>query len=56
MDHPSAWLAGFIPDLPTPFDQNDKIDLASFKRLCERQIDTGTTALVVGKRPVKVPH
>jgi 4-hydroxy-tetrahydrodipicolinate synthase len=49
VDHPSAWLAGYIPDLPTPFDQNDKIDLASFERLCERQIDAGTTALVVGE-------
>jgi 4-hydroxy-tetrahydrodipicolinate synthase len=49
MDHPSAWLAGYMPDLPTPFDQNDKIDLASFERLCERQIDAGTTALVVGE-------
>jgi hypothetical protein len=49
VDHPSAWLAGYIPDLPTPFDQNNKIDLASFERLCERQIDAGTTALVVGE-------
>lgn len=49
MDHPNAWLTGYIPDLPTPFDHNDKIDLASFERLCERQIDAGATALVVGE-------
>jgi 4-hydroxy-tetrahydrodipicolinate synthase len=56
MDHPTAWLAGYIPDLPTPFDQNDTIDLASFERLCERQIDAGANALVAGKRPVKILH
>jgi 4-hydroxy-tetrahydrodipicolinate synthase len=49
VDHPNARLAGYIPDLPTPFDQNGKIDLASFERLCEREIDAGTTALVVGE-------
>src|SRR4030088_1802389 len=44
---PSAWLAGYIPDLPTPFDENDRIDLTAFARLCERQIEAGVSAIVV---------
>ena len=43
------WLAGCIPDLPTPFDANDTIDTTAFARLCERQIDAGVPALVVGE-------
>ena len=45
--HPAAWLAGYIPDLPTPFDDNDRIDLAAFVNLCERQIEAGVPAIVV---------
>ena len=45
--HPATWLAGYIPDLPTPFDENDRIDLAAFARLCERQIEAGLPAIVV---------
>jgi 4-hydroxy-tetrahydrodipicolinate synthase len=45
--HPATWLAGYIPDLPTPFDENDRIDLAAFARLCERQIEAGVPAIVV---------
>jgi 4-hydroxy-tetrahydrodipicolinate synthase len=45
----SAWLSGRIPDLPTPFDHRDRIDLAAFARLCERQIAAGCSALVVGE-------
>src|SRR5215470_16317103 len=44
---PSAWLTGFIPDLPTPFDAADAIDLKAFAALCERQISAGVPALVV---------
>ena len=47
--HPATWLSGFIPDLPTPFDEGDRLDLTAFARLCERQIDAGVTAIVVGE-------
>jgi 4-hydroxy-tetrahydrodipicolinate synthase len=43
------WLAGFIPDLPTPFDEAGEIDLAAFARLCERQIEAGVSAIVAGE-------
>ena len=46
---PAIWLAGYIPDLPTPFDDQGKVDLAAFARLCERQIDAGAPAIVVGE-------
>jgi 4-hydroxy-tetrahydrodipicolinate synthase len=46
---PATWLAGYIPDLPTPFDSIHEIDLAAFRELCERQIAAGATALVVGE-------
>src|SRR5882762_1795882 len=45
--NPATWLAGYIPDLPTPFDENDRIDLPAFARLCERQIEAGVPAIVV---------
>ncbi|UZE46976.1 4-hydroxy-tetrahydrodipicolinate synthase [Rhodopseudomonas sp. P2A-2r] len=47
--HRTAWLAGCIPDLPTPFDDSDSIDLVALARLCERQIAAGCTAIVVGE-------
>src|ERR1700738_797705 len=47
--HPSTWLPGYIPDLPTPFDESDRIDLAAFAKLCERQIEAGVSAIVVGE-------
>jgi 4-hydroxy-tetrahydrodipicolinate synthase len=43
------WLAGYIPDLPTPFDENGELDLDAFALLCERQIACGAAALVVGE-------
>jgi len=49
MNHPATWLSGYIPDLPTPFDAAGELDLAAFRRLCERQIAAGVTALVVGE-------
>ncbi|EKS39943.1 4-hydroxy-tetrahydrodipicolinate synthase [Afipia clevelandensis] len=49
MIHPATWLMGYIPDLPTPFDSGGELDLAAFRGLCERQIATGATALVVGE-------
>jgi 4-hydroxy-tetrahydrodipicolinate synthase len=45
--NPATWLAGYIPDLPTPFDENDRIDFAAIVRLCERQIEAGVPAIVV---------
>jgi 4-hydroxy-tetrahydrodipicolinate synthase len=42
----AAWLTGFIPDLPTPFDEAGAVDLKAFERLCERQIAAGVPAFV----------
>jgi 4-hydroxy-tetrahydrodipicolinate synthase len=47
--HSATWLAGYIPDLPTPFDAAGEIDLAAFAKLCERQIRAGVSAIVVGE-------
>src|SRR5580698_290096 len=47
--HSSAWLAGYIPDLPTPFDNSDRIDFAAFAKLCERQIEAGVPAIIAGE-------
>jgi 4-hydroxy-tetrahydrodipicolinate synthase len=44
---PATWLAGYIPDLPTPFDDSDRLDLTAFATLCERQIEAGVPAIVV---------
>src|SRR5271156_274428 len=46
---PATWLAGYIPDLPTPFDAGGKPDLTAFAKLCERQIEAGVSAIVVGE-------
>ncbi|MBR0931790.1 4-hydroxy-tetrahydrodipicolinate synthase [Bradyrhizobium jicamae] len=43
------WLTGYIPDLPTPFNDKGGIDEAAFARLCERQIAAGARALLVGE-------
>jgi 4-hydroxy-tetrahydrodipicolinate synthase len=43
----ASWLAGSIPDLPTPFDDRGAVDLEAFARLCERQIAAGVPAIVV---------
>jgi 4-hydroxy-tetrahydrodipicolinate synthase len=47
--HPASWLAGYIPDLPTPFDAKGELDLAAFAKLCQRQIEAGVSAIVVGE-------
>ena len=47
--NPAIWLAGYIPDIPTPFDERGAVDLVAFKILCERQIDSGVTAIVVSE-------
>jgi 4-hydroxy-tetrahydrodipicolinate synthase len=40
-------LSGFAPELPTPFDDDDRIDGRAFERFCDLQITSGATALVV---------
>jgi 4-hydroxy-tetrahydrodipicolinate synthase len=45
--NPATWLTGYIPDLPTPFDEGGRVDLKAFARLCERQIAAGVSAIVV---------
>lgn len=47
MNHPANWLAGYIPDLPTPFDAEGAVDLDLLRRICERQTEAGVRALVV---------
>ena len=42
---PATWLAGYIPDLPTPFDEDGEIDLTALTKLCERQIAAGISAI-----------
>ncbi|QWG19461.1 4-hydroxy-tetrahydrodipicolinate synthase [Bradyrhizobium sediminis] len=49
LPNPATWLAGYIPDLPTPFDEAGALDLTAFAVLCERQIKAGVTAIVVGE-------
>jgi len=48
-NQPLHWLGGFIADLPTPFDDDDRIDWQAFEMLCEHQIRSGATAIVVGE-------
>jgi 4-hydroxy-tetrahydrodipicolinate synthase len=52
---PSAWFTGFIPDLPTPFDAADAIDLKALAALCERQIAAGVPAIVVCETAGEAP-
>ncbi|WP_456617985.1 MULTISPECIES: 4-hydroxy-tetrahydrodipicolinate synthase [unclassified Bradyrhizobium] len=52
---PSAWFTGFIPDMPTPFDAADAIDLEAFAALCERQVAAGVPALVVCETAGEAP-
>jgi 4-hydroxy-tetrahydrodipicolinate synthase len=47
--NPAIWLAGYIPDIPTPFDEKGAVDLAAFANLCERQIEAGVSAIVVSE-------
>jgi 4-hydroxy-tetrahydrodipicolinate synthase len=46
---PLHWLGGFIADLPTPFDDHDRIDWPAFEMLCEHQIGAGATAILVNE-------
>lgn len=45
--HPATWLSGYVPDLPTPFDEGGALDLSAFAQLCERQIASHVPAVVV---------
>jgi 4-hydroxy-tetrahydrodipicolinate synthase len=45
----TPWLSGFIADLPTPFDDDDRIDWRSFELLCEQQIRSGARAILVAE-------
>jgi 4-hydroxy-tetrahydrodipicolinate synthase len=53
-------LSGYMPALPTPFDDEGCIDRAAFARLCDLQIAHGATALVVcgttGEAPTLLPE
>ncbi len=40
-------LSGYAPALPTPFDDDDRVDGEGFERICDLQIRNGATALVV---------
>jgi len=52
---PEAWLSGYIPDLPTPFDTRGAVDLTAFRRLCERQIAAGASAILVCETAGEAP-
>jgi 4-hydroxy-tetrahydrodipicolinate synthase len=52
---PSAWLAGYIPDLPTPFNEAGHVDVEAFSSLCERQIAASVPALVVCETAGEAP-
>jgi 4-hydroxy-tetrahydrodipicolinate synthase len=49
MVQPLHRFSGFVADLPTPFDVEDRVDWPAFKMLCEHQIRSGATAIVVGE-------
>jgi len=49
ISNPPMWLAGYIPDIPTPFDEQGAVDLAALVMLCQRQIDAGVTAILVSE-------
>ena len=53
--HLAGWLAGYIADLPTPFDADAELDLSAFAMLCERQIDAGASAIIVGETAGEAP-
>lgn len=52
-------LSGYAPALPTPFDQDGRLDSDAFAAFCDRQVDEGATALVVadttGEAPTLTP-
>src|SRR5882757_5913085 len=53
--NPAGWLTGYIPDLPTPFDDAGELDLDAFARLCERQVEAGVAAIAIGETAGEAP-
>lgn len=51
----TPWLSGFIADLPTPFDDNNRIDWVSFELMCEQQIRSGASAILVAETMGEAP-
>jgi 4-hydroxy-tetrahydrodipicolinate synthase len=52
-------LSGYAPALPTPFDDEGKVDTRTFELFCDRQLKHGATALIVcgttGEAPTLTP-
>ena len=52
-------LSGYVPALPTPFDEEGNVDAPAFEQLCDLQLANGATALVVcgttGEAPTLSP-
>jgi 4-hydroxy-tetrahydrodipicolinate synthase len=52
-------MSGYAPALPTPFDDDGKIDGAAFEQICQRQLEMRASALVVcgttGEAPTLSP-
>jgi 4-hydroxy-tetrahydrodipicolinate synthase len=44
----ASWAAGYIPELPTPFDKAGALDLSSLSKLCERLVEADVSAIVLG--------
>jgi len=55
IDRHVSMLSGYAPALPTPFKDDGTIDSAAFERFCERQLQMGATALVVGGTTGEAP-
>jgi 4-hydroxy-tetrahydrodipicolinate synthase len=53
--NPASWLTGYIADLPTPFEKDAGLDLDGFAALCERQINAGASAILVGETAGEAP-
>src|SRR6516225_5471968 len=49
IENSTHWLSGYIPDLPTPFNEAGGVDLTALESLCERQIRAGVSAIVVAE-------
>ena len=48
-------LQGYAPALPTPFGNDGSVDCDALAKFCERQIQQGATALVVGGTTGEAP-
>src|SRR5688572_6156508 len=38
-------LSGYVPSLPTPFNEDDGLDLGAFERLCAFQVSEGSSSV-----------